>query len=107
MKNNPSNKEIFAFLEEALRLKSQASIAELLEVSFNIPEYMAQEFLSAWREQRDDDIYFVEVIYRPDGHCVYSVELRGFEALRREYRELFMAYYHDGFKILISTLDNR
>ena len=53
IKRNPSNDEIYEFLDDLAGINHNESEQALLTMQFGIPEYLAGEYVIAWKIERD------------------------------------------------------
>ncbi len=106
MKENPSNEEIFYFLDITRPIQNEAILIEMLEHNYGIPDYVAKEVINAWRSNRQEDLdnYAIEVIHLLDGEVIHSMGVVGFADLKLEFRERFKEYHHPAFKVIIWQL---
>ncbi len=54
IKRNPSNEEVYEFLDDLNLVNHNESTEALLRMQFGIPEDLAGEFVLAWRVDRED-----------------------------------------------------
>lgn len=49
---NPDNEKVYEFLDDIQKIPHRETDAELLEVQFSIPSYIADEYVIAWSIDR-------------------------------------------------------